>query len=753
MNIIEKVKEVFSKLPKGVNSFLGGANKVNIHETTIRRLSDYLNIRRQSYYKKIDKEMYNKIEEYKKKYMEKLRVSRMRFSWELGNDDINTKMQMAVDLIEKNFIDEMEFVTKEDDEVKKTVMLKKFELYLNDIDRIDRDLTARLVALTEIKEHNILSKKKENILNTEIENLEISLINLRNNTEAIMYVTKAYQDMIKCIRINRLKDKAESVSHAINNQQNKTGSADEERDMSFISTDIEELYKNLEEKVKTYINTQPIDDLDVSYYTKMAMLEKRLEEYFYTHPEHINSYINEFYEVVSDAAYYFEMPFRLNEYRSKKSDPQINLTKRIMSIQEQLKIYEKYGRALDTKFKEDYYRNKIKIIIYDNMVNVDTDIFNEYEEEARKTYIAEVEKRIDNIMRGKARFFLDKEKNKEAIKSIKNIFINSIGNLDAEAILTNNYLLSLLFALNERESGYYVEFLNEWFESNVFKEDFVGEKINDKYFDEAPGIIYNSGLPIRTICDVLSAQTDFRKDTSENARAISSLVDFYLLINSQLLHRKYNDSIYHVPEGIVQMGKHLGGLKNDYLDKLKEETEHEHVKMPSSLWSFYGNSAINDNVKCLEFSNGTKEINFDCYRIMIIIIPPSVKDLKIDFKDIEYGLSSPYCYHRTLIFSDYERSSFLNPKNDKDIAKANNYFNSLPNELCIELHSINGEKKAIYGRKIIEEWTKEGELKNRKEYAEEQDISITDKIVWRKKNDDTSSETKNTDGLISRAEI
>ena len=753
MNIIEKVKEVFSKLPKGVNSFLGGANKVNIHETTIRRLSDYLNIRKQSYYKKIDKEMYNKIEEYKKKYMEKLRVSRMRFSWELGNDDINTKMQMAVDLIEKNFIDEMEFVTKEDDEVKKTVMLKKFELYLNDIDRIDRDLTARLVALTEIKEHNILSKKKENILNTEIENLEISLINLRNNTEAIMYVTKAYQDMIKCIRINRLKDKAESVSHAINNQQNKTGSADEERDMSFISTDIEELYKNLEEKVKTYINTQPIDDLDVSYYTKMAMLEKRLEEYFYTHPEHINSYINEFYEVVSDAAYYFEMPFRLNEYRSKKSDPQINLTKRIMSIQEQLKIYEKYGRALDTKFKEDYYRNKIKIIIYDNMVNVDTDIFNEYEEEARKTYIAEVEKRIDNIMRGKARFFLDKEKNKEAIKSIKNLFINSIGNLDAEAILTNNYLLSLLFALNERESGYYVEFLNEWFESNVFKEDFVGEKINDKYFDEAPGIIYNSGLPIRTICDVLSAQTDFRKDTSENARAISSLVDFYLLINSQLLHRKYNDSIYHVPEGIVQMGKHLGGLKNDYLDKLKEETEHEHVKMPSSLWSFYGNSAINDNVKCLEFSNGTKEINFDCYRIMIIIIPPSVKDLKIDFKDIEYGLSSPYCYHRTLIFSDYERSSFLNPKNDKDIAKANNYFNSLPNELCIELHSINGEKKAIYGRKIIEEWTKEGELKNRKEYAEEQDISITDKIVWRKKNDDTSSETKNTDGLISRAEI
>ena len=722
MNIIEKVKDVFSKLPKGGNSFLGGANKVNIHETTIRRLSDYLNIRKQSYYKKIDKEMYNKIEEYKKKYMEKLRVSRMRFSWELGNDDINTKMQMAVDLIEKNFIDEMEFVTKEDDEVKKTVMLKKFELYLNDIDRIDRDLTARLVALTEIKEHNILSKKKENILNTEIENLEISLINLRNNTEAILYETKAYQEKIKSIRINRLKDKAESVSHAINNQQNKTGSADEERDMSFISTDIEELYKNLAEKVKTYINTQPIDDLDVSYYTKMAMLEKRLEEYFYTHPEHINSYINEFYEVVSDAAYYFEMPFRLNEYKSKKSDPQINLTKRIMSIQEQLKIYEKYGRALDTKFKEDYYRNKIKIIIYDNMVNVDTDIFNEYEEEARKTYIAEVEKRIDNIMRGKARFFLDKEKNIEAIKSIKNIFINSIGNLDAEAILTNNYLLSLLFALNERESGYYVEFLNEWFESNVFKEDFVGEKINDKYFDEVPGIIYNSGLPIRTICDVLSAQTDFRKDTSENARAISSLVDFYLLINSQLLLKKYNDSIYRVPEGIVQMGKHLGGLKNDYLDKLKEETEHEHVKMPSSLWSFYGNSAINDNVKCLEFSNGTKEINFDCYRIMNIIIPPSVKDLKIDFKDIKYGLPSPYSYHRTLIFLDYERSSFLNPKNDKDIAKANNFFNSLPNELWIELHSINGEKKAIYGRKIIEEWTKEGELKNRKEYAEEQDI-------------------------------
>ena len=68
MNIIEKVKDIFSKLP---NSF-GSANKVNIHETTMRRLLDYLKIPRQSFFKN-NKKMYNKIEEYKKKYMEKLR--------------------------------------------------------------------------------------------------------------------------------------------------------------------------------------------------------------------------------------------------------------------------------------------------------------------------------------------------------------------------------------------------------------------------------------------------------------------------------------------------------------------------------------------------------------------------------------------------------------------------------------------------------------------------------------------------------
>lgn len=723
MGLIDKAKSVISRFFPGIENRLRLSPKLS-HETYLRRLSDYLEIPDKSFFKN-DESIYNKIEEYKNYYLQKLKNPKTRYSWELGNKDLNDRRLMLVELIKKIFVDEIDNVLDEENLVKKMVMLKKFEIYLNDIKGIYIDALSRLVALSEIKEEG--NKKGKNIVDSEIENLSISLITLKQQMNAILFETKAYQDVIKNYNIE---------------------------DLSFDENQkIDDEYKKLSENVKSFLDVSDIDSLDKDYYTKMAMLEKKLEEYFYTHPEHINSYINEFYEVVSDAAYYFEMPFRLNEYKSKKSDPQINLTKRIMSIQEQLKIYEKYGRALDTKFKEDYYRNKIKIIIFDNMVNVDTDIFNEYEEEARKTYIAEVEKRIDNIMRGKARFFLDKEKNKEAIKSIKNIFINSIGNLDAEAILTNNYLLSLLFALNERESGYYVEFLNEWFESNVFKEDFVGEKINDKYFDEAPGIIYNSGLPIRTICDVLSAQTDFRKDTSENARAISSLVDFYLLINSQLLLRKYNDSIYHVPEGIVQMGKHLGGLKNDYLDKLKRETKGNLVKMPSSLKVFKGNNAISNKIAELRFSNGTREIDFDCHQIMYIIIPPSVEDLKIDFKDIKYGSSPPYCYHRTLIFLDYEKSSFLNPKNDKDIAKANNFFNSLPNELWIELHSINGEKKAIHGRKLIEEWTKEGELKNHILYEKEQDIPITDKIVMRKKDDDTSSETEIINGLISRAEI
>lgn len=723
MGLIDKAKSVISRFFPGIENRLRLSPKLS-HETYLRRLSDYLEIPDKSFFKN-DESIYNKIEEYKNYYLQKLKNPKTRYSWELGNKDLNDRRLMLVELIKKIFVDEIDNVLDEENLVKKMVMLKKFEIYLNDIKGIYIDALSRLVALSEIKEEG--NKKGKNIVDSEIENLSISLITLKQQMNAILFETKAYQDVIKNYNIE---------------------------DLSFDENQkIDDEYKKLSENVKSFLDVSDIDSLDKDYYTKMAMLEKKLEEYFYTHPEHINSYINEFYEVVSDAAYYFEMPFRLNEYKSKKSDPQINLTKRIMSIQEQLKIYEKYGRALDTKFKEDYYRNKIKIIIFDNMVNVDTDIFNEYEEEARKTYIAEVEKRIDNIMRGKARFFLDKEKNKEAIKSIKNIFINSIGNLDAEAILTNKYLLSLLFALNERESGYYVEFLNEWFESNVFKEDFVGEKINDKYFDEAPGIIYNSGLPIRTICDVLSAQTDFRKDTSENARAISSLVDFYLLINSQLLLRKYNDSIYHVPEGIVQMGKHLGGLKNDYLDKLKRETKGNLVKMPSSLKVFKGNNAISNKIAELRFSNGTREIDFDCHQIMYIIIPPSVEDLKIDFKDIKYGSSPPYCYHRTLIFLDYEKSSFLNPKNDKDIAKANNFFNSLPNELWIELHSINGEKKAIHGRKLIEEWTKEGELKNHILYEKEQDIPITDKIVMRKKDDDTSPETENINGLIPRTEI
>ena len=724
MGLIDKAKSVISRFFPGIENRLRLSPKLS-HETYLRRLSDYLEIPDKSFFKN-DESIYNKIEEYKNFYLQKLKNPKTRYSWELGNKDLNDRRLMLVELIKKNFVDEIDNVLDEENLVKKMVMLKKFEIYLNDIKGIYIDALSRLVALSEIKEEG--NKKGKNIVDSEIENLSISLITLKQQMNAILFETKAYQDVIKNYNIE---------------------------DLSFDENQkIDDEYKKLSENVKSFLDVSDIDSLDKDYYTKMALLEKKLEEYFYSHPEYINRYMEEFRKIASYAGNLITTPYLMERYESEKSNPEINLTERIMAIDKQIKIFEKYGRPIDPEFKEEYYRNKIRIIVYDNLNSIDVGIFNEDDEQIRNIYREEIEKRIQIIVKHDLElgYSFYQEDNDDFPSCILKLIKDTIGSFDSDAILLNNYLLSLLFSLDTSlYAGYY---LNKWFESKVNREEFLGEELNTKYFDNVPGIVFLPELSIKTICEVLKKQTNFKNKLSKDTKAISSLVDLYSLAKSThafTMFGRCNDSVYQVPEGIYQIGE--SDNSSDYLRALKRETKGNLVKMPSSLKVFKGNNAISNKIAELRFSNGTREIDFDCHQVMYIIIPPSVEDLKIDFKDIKYGSSPPYCYHRTLIFLDYEKSSFLNPKNDKDIAKANNFFNSLPNDLWIELHSINGEKKAIHGRKLIEEWTKEGELKNHILYAREQDIPITDKIVMRKKDDDTSSETENINGLIYRAEI
>ena len=752
MNLIEKIKNAVKHSFIGKKVFLLSDTSED-HETTIKKLTDYLNIPSQSFFK-ADKEMYNAIDRYKNKYRnnlnkdnyrEKLRKPEIQFSWELGNNDLKRRREMLVFLIKKNFIDEIDSVTEEENPIKKMVMLKKFELYMNDVMSIIKDTMSRLVALAEIQNEDILTQRKKDILNYEIENLSVSIISLINQIDAIKYETQAYQDTLKKMIKNGIEEPNENTNVSTNKVERQGQKAISDYQS------IEEMYKSLAESVKAYIDVHDIDNLDGNYYLRMAMLEKRLEEFFYTHPNFINNYIEEFKKIKVDAINVLESDNYLIHIMRMKDIHDKSLTDRIMAIDEQFKIFEKYGAHLDRAFLEEYYKTKMRIIVYDNMDtcgDFETSILAKDGDFAINVYKKEIEKKIDEIKKGQVSYLDLYDSN--ISEYIGNLIKNINGSYDSDAILTNNYLLTLLFALNVDTFSSCLDgfissfisdtFLNKWLDSKVPYRDFLDEKICNEFFNEESGIIYDPNLPIRTICEVMRAQKNFNSYFSENAKAISSLVQLYLKINPRLISIKYkDDDIYYIPEGIIQIGDSSdNSSRNDYLSFLKQR-KYSQVRMPQSLKKFYGNEAINDLLSYLEFSNGTEEINFDCYRIMYIIIPPSVKDINIDFKSITYGGFPPYCYHRRLIFLDYEKSSFLNPQSDKDITNANNFLNSIPKEVWIELHSINGDIKAIHGRDQIEERTKKGIIKSSTLYNGDQNIPITDKIVLRKKDSSTSS--------------
>jgi len=450
------------------------------------------------------------------------------------------------------------------------ILLKKFELYLSDIQKKQNDILCRLVALTELKKKIGLPKKKRNTIEQEIENLTTSFLICMNQKEAILFETESYKTILQNLKIENIN-----------------------RD------ELENYYQTLKVNASNILNIDDIDVMTTDLYTKIAILEKRVESYFYKHPE--------YKEILSE---------RLQGIDLKRSTGILtDLLNEIDQLENDLNFYEKYGKLLDKDIKAKLYKLKFDVVANDYNLFKSPLLEKGNSEEAYDIYSKEVEKRIEDIIRGNnstLQELFGEENAKDVVSYIKNIFTNDSGDFDIKYILNNIYLLQLLVSLNSEEK------MINWFKRIADRKDFLGVENNVKYFgNQGPhwfdsertpweSICYKEQLPIETICNRLSIVEDNEQ--------ILPLIILYKLLKEKNFF-KIKREVYYVPEGIEYINTNNRALfgcpeAEEFSRKIVRDMKGKYVVFPKSLKAIAFTSY---NATGIEFQEGVEEIYL--YRI------------------------------------------------------------------------------------------------------------------------------------------
>lgn len=556
LNILKIIKNIF------------GINSNSNHDYTIMRLSDTLNIPSKNAFINCT-DMYERIDNYIEEFNQLLK-KKIIFTADFNNLELNKELNMLISLTTKIFVNEREKLFEEKSEMKKMILLKKFELYLSDIQNKQNDIMCRLVALTELKSKEVLSKKKRDTIEQEIENLTISMLTCMNQKEGILSETESYKTILQNLKIENIN-----------------------------KDELETYYKDLKENASKILHIDDIDIMTTDLYTKIAILEKRVESYFYKNIEYI--------KILSS---------RIENAENKRNQNNFEgLIDEIEQLEQNLIFYEKYGKDLDENLKIRLYKLKFDVVANDYNLFKSPLLEKGNSEEAYDIYSKEVEKRIEDIIRGNNSTLQElfvKENANYVISSLKNIFTKDSGNFDIKYILSNIYLLQLLVALDSEEK------MIKWFKRIADREEFLGVENNVKYFEnQGPkwgdseraawiSICYKDKLPIETICNRLSIAKD-------NEQILP------LIILYKLLREKYFSNIkkeaYYVPEGIEYINTNNRALfgfpkEEAFSSKIIGDMKGKYVVFPKSLKKIAFTSY---NTAGIKFQEGVEEIYL--YRI------------------------------------------------------------------------------------------------------------------------------------------
>lgn len=669
----------------------------------LMRFSDQLIIPRMKEYK-AQKSMYKKINEYKKIYSNILKQF-MSGTRDFKNTEIYDELKMVISLTTQIFVNESDNLLNDTSELKNAINYAKYAIYMTEIEKLKNDLMCRLIALNELGKINGVPKRNFSLFSQELEHLSVGMLSFMLQQEAI------------CIE----KENIKTVLHYKKIDENEA----------------DNYYNKL---LKTAIKVLPFEDINeirrmkVNKVVQIAMLEKKIEEFFYKHPQYIKSII-----------------LRLKTIERKWNLRNLeNLSNEVCELENDLNFYERYGGKVDNNSKEKLYLLKFNILANDYTIEKSS-LFNSEDPLAYTIYEKEIFKRIELILNNsnpclcelfeynKDNFLenvIGKGELKKVNEVLKDIFSEHKGQFKTKNILDNIYILQLLVALDSKDQ------LIEWFNRKVDRKDFLGEELNNKYFNNNTSITFSNNIPIESICYVILYSEEFNNSlplvyfySIEEFNNSLPLVNFYSIIENKLFPRSFEDfDLYrrktkknYLPEGIEKIKiidptlhkSEDSEMSNEPFTKyLINKMYHKYVIFPKSLKS----AAIEGDIfSGIEFQNGVESIKFNGLRLNFII-PPTVKELEIksepsaEFiaslgqeyspvfftpylnKEIEY-----YCIDHGLsyiVFDNYKESLFLKEKKDL----INDFIILLPNpcQFVIEFIDKNGESQRILIDRIDE---------------------------------------------------
>ena len=498
--------------------------------------------------------------------------------------------------------------------IKELIYIKKYNLYMEDIKKLLADLLCIIIALKELDfEHKVAWYNRrtfEHIIN-DFATCSIICKNLR---EAIKLDTNSCKSLINNTKL-------------------------EETDIDALKN----YYNNLLEQASKILPENEIKNIGGNVYDKIAGIEKKCEEYLHTHPE--------FKEKINLKLQDIE-----NSYSTGNTE---NLINEINELEKELIFYEQHGNTLDSlnikEIKEKLYKLKFYITAYNYNLN-ESNLLESEDQIARDIYEREVEKRLNDLFRGKNTIIkecIGEESIKEALKILRKVFTGGCGYFDTNLILGDIYNLQLLVSLDNKEA------LKRWFKKKVERECFIGRDDNERYFENEQDISFSSEVPIETICHKFLISEDIANKYP--------LVEFYRMFKEAGF---FDDKLvdYYVPDGIETININIGDSKNPdieskssrFLQVIEDniKTNNYGVVFPESIKKVHiKNYDVHDEDSIKEketknkqmwfcFKYGVEEIKYDGF-FETMIIPASVRklDLILDSsKFFSYNVGRSYRY-------------------------------------------------------------------------------------------------------------
>ncbi len=219
----------------------------------------------------------------------------------LEADDLNNKIKMASDLLFVIAMKEEPLKEKSaDDRINYLINSEKLELYYQDINKLQAEVTARLIALKEIKKEYFLRKRQKESLNNVINRLSMSFQLLLSQQISILSSIVRYK----------------------NESKYNYEPSEEEQKQEYIVLEEKIKHLNWLQQVLPTSERVIIRD-DIRYLLiDIATLEKKLEEYTYTHKDEItveskNNEIDDLLKIAFDMEHKEELLKRIEQVERK----------------------------------------------------------------------------------------------------------------------------------------------------------------------------------------------------------------------------------------------------------------------------------------------------------------------------------------------------------------------------------------------------------------------------------------------------